>query len=145
MFHAGDGNLHPNISFDRRDPDELRRVLAAGSEILEFCVGVGGVITGEHGIGTEKRDFMGLVFGDDDLDAMLPLRPRLDDIVAGKLEPEGGEQARVFAQLCYRSGQHARAVDLFARAFSESPEMHRQYYYEAAQAAADRQRGAERA
>ena len=58
VFHAGDGNLHPNISFDRRDPDELARVLAAGDEILALCVAAGGVITGEHGIGTEKRDFM---------------------------------------------------------------------------------------
>ena len=78
VFHAGDGNLHPNISFDRRDPDELRRVLAAGAEILELCVAAGGVITGEHGIGTEKRDFMGLLFGDDDLDAMRRLRAAFD-------------------------------------------------------------------
>ena len=74
VFHAGDGNLHPNISFDRRDKDELARVLAAGKEILEVCVAAGGVITGEHGVGSEKRDFMGMVFGDDDLGAMLKLR-----------------------------------------------------------------------
>ncbi|MDH3520779.1 MAG: FAD-binding protein [Myxococcales bacterium] len=78
VFHAGDGNLHPNISFDRRDPDELRRVFAAGAEILELCVAAGGVITGEHGIGNEKRDFMRLVFGDDDLDAMHRLRDVFD-------------------------------------------------------------------
>jgi glycolate oxidase subunit GlcD len=70
VFHAGDGNLHPNISFDRRDPDELRRVTAAGAEILQVCVDAGGVISGEHGIGSEKRDFMGLVFDEADLDAM---------------------------------------------------------------------------
>jgi glycolate oxidase subunit GlcD len=74
VFHAGDGNLHPNISFDRRDPDELQRVVAAGEEILRICVDAGGVITGEHGIGTEKRDYMGLLFDDDDLDAMRRLR-----------------------------------------------------------------------
>jgi FAD/FMN-containing dehydrogenase len=78
VFHAGDGNLHPNISFDRRDPDELRRVLAAGEEILALCVAAGGVITGEHGIGTEKRDFMGLLFDEDDLDAMRRLRAAFD-------------------------------------------------------------------
>jgi glycolate oxidase subunit GlcD len=78
VFHAGDGNLHPNISFDRRNPDELARVLAAGSEILEACVAAGGVITGEHGIGSEKRDFMGLVFSDADLDAMKRLRACFD-------------------------------------------------------------------
>jgi FAD/FMN-containing dehydrogenase len=74
VFHAGDGNLHPNISFDRRDPDELSRVMAAGREILELCVEAGGVISGEHGIGNEKRDFMGLVFDEGDLDAMKRLR-----------------------------------------------------------------------
>jgi glycolate oxidase subunit GlcD len=78
VFHAGDGNLHPNISFDRRNPDELARVLSAGVEILEVCVAAGGVITGEHGIGSEKRDFMGLVFSDADLDAMKRLRAVFD-------------------------------------------------------------------
>jgi FAD/FMN-containing dehydrogenase len=73
VFHAGDGNLHPNISFDRRDQDELRRVLAAGAEILQVCVDAGGMITGEHGIGSEKRDFMGLVFDPVDLEAMAHL------------------------------------------------------------------------
>jgi len=78
VFHAGDGNLHPNISFDRRDPDELRRVLAAGQEILRTCVEAGGVISGEHGIGTEKQDFMPLLFGPADLDAMRRLRDAFD-------------------------------------------------------------------
>jgi glycolate oxidase subunit GlcD len=78
VFHAGDGNLHPNISFDRRDPDELERVLAAGEEILRTCVEAGGVITGEHGVGTEKRDFMGLLFGEADLEAMTRLRRAFD-------------------------------------------------------------------
>ena len=78
VFHAGDGNLHPNISFDRRDPDEMQRVLAAGREILELCVAAGGVITGEHGVGSEKRDYMGLVFEDDDLEPMLMLRDSFD-------------------------------------------------------------------
>jgi len=78
VFHAGDGNLHPNISFDRRDPDELARVLAAGGEILETCVAAGGVITGEHGVGVEKRDFLHLVFREADLDAMRRLRAAFD-------------------------------------------------------------------
>jgi len=78
VFHAGDGNVHPNISFDRRDPDELRRVLAAGEEILRTCVEAGGVISGEHGIGTEKQDFMSLLFGPHDLDAMRRLRDAFD-------------------------------------------------------------------
>jgi len=74
VFHAGDGNLHPNISFDRRDPDELARVIEAGREMLELCVRVGGVLTGEHGVGIEKRDYMGMLFEPEDLDAMLRLR-----------------------------------------------------------------------
>jgi len=78
VFHAGDGNLHPNISFDRRDPDELERVLAAGREILEVCLAAGGVLTGEHGVGTEKRDYMGMLFGAADLDAMKRLRDAFD-------------------------------------------------------------------
>jgi glycolate oxidase subunit GlcD len=78
VFHAGDGNLHPNISFDRRNPGELERVLAAGGEILRVCVEAGGAISGEHGIGTEKRDYMTLSFGPDDLDAMAKLREAFD-------------------------------------------------------------------
>jgi FAD/FMN-containing dehydrogenase len=78
VFHAGDGNLHPNISFDRRDPDELARVVKAGEEILRCCVEAGGVISGEHGIGLEKREYMPLVFGEADLAAMARLRDAFD-------------------------------------------------------------------
>ena len=78
VFHAGDGNLHPNICFDRRDPDELERVMAAGEEILRACVAAGGVITGEHGIGSEKREYMGLVFREGDLETMRYLRAAFD-------------------------------------------------------------------
>ena len=70
MFHAGDGNLHPNLSFDRRDPDELERVREMGGEILRICIEAGGVLSGEHGIGLEKRDYMHLMFSEADLDAM---------------------------------------------------------------------------
>jgi len=78
VFHAGDGNLHPNISFDRRDPEELAHVIAAGEEILRTCVEAGGVITGEHGIGIEKREYIELVFSKDDLEAMCRLRRSFD-------------------------------------------------------------------
>jgi len=78
VFHAGDGNLHPNISFDRRDPDVLERVVAAGAEILECCVRAGGVITGEHGVGNEKREFLHLVFSEADMDAMKAFRDCFD-------------------------------------------------------------------
>lgn len=70
ILHAGDGNLHPNISFDRRDPEQMQRVRALGERILRICIEAGGVLSGEHGIGIEKRDYMGLLFSDDDLDPM---------------------------------------------------------------------------
>src|SRR5271169_6789936 len=74
IFHAGDGNLHPLILFDPRDPAQLDLVQEAGTEILEWCVAAGGSITGEHGVGLEKRNLMPLLFTDDDLDVMLSLR-----------------------------------------------------------------------
>src|SRR5271166_2784473 len=74
IFHAGDGNLHPLILFDPRDPKQLELVQVAGAEILEWCVSAGGSITGEHGVGLEKRDLMPLLFTNDDLDVMLSLR-----------------------------------------------------------------------
>jgi len=64
IFHAGDGNLHPLILFDARNEEETRRTLDAGREILEFCIGVGGSITGEHGVGMEKQDLMCTLFSD---------------------------------------------------------------------------------
>ncbi len=78
VFHAGDGNIHPILLFDQRDQDEVRRVLAAGREILEACVALGGSLTGEHGIGVEKIAQMPLLFGPDDLRAMLALRSVFD-------------------------------------------------------------------
>jgi glycolate oxidase len=74
IFHAGDGNLHPLILFDPRDPKQLELVQQAGADILKYCVSVGGSITGEHGVGLEKRDLMPLLFTDEDLDVMLSLR-----------------------------------------------------------------------
>jgi len=74
VFHAGDGNLHPNISFDGRDPDQVSRVTAASKEIMELCVGVGGSITGEHGVGMDKIESMRLIFSESDMDRMLSLR-----------------------------------------------------------------------
>ena len=78
VFHAGDGNLHPNILFDIRKPGELDRVIEAGSEILKACVEMGGSITGEHGIGLEKKDSIGLLFNNEDLDAMKRVRRVFD-------------------------------------------------------------------
>ncbi len=70
VFHAGDGNIHPNLMFDERDPQQVKNVLAAGHDILKLCVDVGGSITGEHGIGIEKIDAMPWMFTDADLALM---------------------------------------------------------------------------
>ncbi|MBV8560159.1 MAG: FAD-binding protein [Acidimicrobiia bacterium] len=78
VFHARDGNLHPLIVFDRRADGVLERVMAAGEEIINACVAAGGVLSGEHGIGLEKRDYMPLIFSADDLDAQARLRDAFD-------------------------------------------------------------------
>lgn len=78
VFHAGDGNLHPLLVFDRRQPGVDEAVHKAGDEILATCVAAGGVLSGEHGIGLEKRDHMGLIFSEDDLDAQSRLRSAFD-------------------------------------------------------------------
>jgi glycolate dehydrogenase FAD-linked subunit len=74
VFHAGDGNLHPNILYDPRKPGEEARVVAAGAEIMKVCAGVGGSISGEHGIGLEKADFMPFIFSAADLALMQRLK-----------------------------------------------------------------------
>ncbi len=78
VFHAGDGNLHPLILFDGRNPDELDRVHRAGSEILEAVAKLGGTISGEHGIGTEKLKEMRLIFSEEDLAMMRGIKAAMD-------------------------------------------------------------------
>jgi glycolate oxidase len=85
VFHAGDGNLHPLIVFDAREPGIWERVHRAGDEILAACVAAGGVLSGEHGIGLEKREAMPLVFTADDLDAQARLRDAFDP--SGRANP----------------------------------------------------------
>ncbi len=70
VFHAGDGNLHPNLVFDRRDPEQTRRVEAASGEIMRVCVEAGGTITGEHGVGADKQKYMHLVFSPEELEML---------------------------------------------------------------------------
>ena len=80
VFHAGDGNLHPLICFDSRFADEVRRVKDAGRELMEVCVAAGGTITGEHGVGLDKRELLPLVFSDADMNAMLRVRAAFDPL-----------------------------------------------------------------
>jgi FAD/FMN-containing dehydrogenase len=74
MFHAGDGNLHPTIAFDRRFPEQVKAVENASKEMMQACVDAGGSITGEHGVGLDKRDYMSLVFSDEAMEAMCTVR-----------------------------------------------------------------------
>jgi len=78
VFHAGDGNLHPNILFDMRIPGELDRVIEAGAATLRACTELGGSITGEHGVGIEKKAYIGLLFTEQDLEAMSRIRKVFD-------------------------------------------------------------------
>lgn len=78
VFHAGDGNLHPLVAFDAKEPGALDAVLAAATEMVEVSIAAGGSLSGEHGIGVEKRDLMGLVFSDVDLDAQARIRDAFD-------------------------------------------------------------------
>jgi D-lactate dehydrogenase (cytochrome) len=92
VFHAGDGNLHPNLLFDRRNPDEVERVERASKEIMEVCVEAGGTITGEHGVGSDKRKYMPLVCGPAELKAMADVKAIFDPdgrFNPGKVLPDG--------------------------------------------------------
>jgi glycolate oxidase len=92
VFHAGDGNLHPLILYDANKPDEVERAEAFGADILRVCVEVGGVLTGEHGVGVEKRDLMGTMFDETDLAHQQRLKCAFDP--DGLLNP-----GKVFPQL----------------------------------------------
>jgi glycolate oxidase len=92
VFHAGDGNLHPLVAYDRREPGMSEKVRAAAEEMVRISVAAGGSLTGEHGVGLEKRDLMGLVFEDVDLDAQARLRDAFDPngrMNPGKVLPAG--------------------------------------------------------
>jgi glycolate oxidase len=92
VFHAGDGNLHPLILYDANTPGELEAAEAFGADILRLCVEVGGVLTGEHGVGVEKRDLMPTMFTQTDLDQQQRVKCAFD--AAGLLNP-----GKVFPQL----------------------------------------------
>jgi len=85
MFHAGDGNLHPTVLFDPQEEGATERVLELGGKIMRLCVDAGGSITGEHGIGTEKREYMSWVFSEEDLEAMGRVRLAFDP--SGRFNP----------------------------------------------------------
>lgn len=92
LLHAGDGNLHPAILFDERNSDESDRALQAGGDILKLCVDYGGVLSGEHGIGLEKQEYMPLMFSEDDMEVMRMLGKAFETrnlLNPGKIFPTG--------------------------------------------------------
>ena len=96
VFHAGDGNLHPLILYDGREAGALERAEALAGDILALCVSLGGSITGEHGIGMEKRDYMPTMFSEEEIHIMQALRRAIDpDEIAnrGKMFPGGDAPA----------------------------------------------------
>jgi glycolate oxidase subunit GlcD len=102
VFHAGDGNLHPLICFDSRFPEEVQRVKDAGRELMETCVRAGGSITGEHGVGLDKRELLPLIFSEKDMKTMLLVRAAFDPsglMNPGKIIPvlRGCGEARAIA------------------------------------------------
>ena len=116
VFHAGDGNLHPLIMYDANIPGELARAEAFGADILRLCVEVGGVLTGEHGVGVEKRDLMGTMFNEIDLAQQQRVKCAFDP--DGRLNP-----GKVFPELhaCAELGRmHVHAGKL---AFPELPRL----------------------
>ncbi len=92
VFHAGDGNMHPILPFDPRKPGDLERAQKAGEEILDFCISVGGSITGEHGVGMEKMELMSHLFPEETLEVIKRLKAVFDPQCAlnpGKMLPTG--------------------------------------------------------
>ena len=101
LLHAGDGNLHPSVLFDERKPGDTENALKIGGEILELCVEVGGVLSGEHGIGLEKQEYMPLMFSEADMEAMAGLRPSFATnsmFNPGKIFPTGSSCADIASQ-----------------------------------------------
>jgi glycolate oxidase len=98
VFHAGDGNLHPLMLYDSRNEGELHEAEEMGAEIIKACIEMGGSLTGEHGIGVEKRDYMPLMYSGDDLEAMLKVKRAFNPdglMNPGKIFPTDKKSASV--------------------------------------------------
>ncbi|MCL0028933.1 FAD-binding protein [Dehalococcoidia bacterium] len=99
LLHAGDGNLHPSVLFDERKPGDTKNALEIGGQILALCVDVGGVLSGEHGIGLEKQQYMPLMFSHADMKAMSMLKPAFatsDLFNPGKVFPTGASCVEIY-------------------------------------------------
>ena len=94
VFHAGDGNIHPCIAFDEREPGAIQKVIEAGEEMLKACVAMGGTLSGEHGVALEKKAYMPLIFTQQDMDVMMRVRDAFSPsnrFNPGKIFPGGPE------------------------------------------------------
>ena len=101
VFHAGDGNLHPLIMWDADVTGAEERVIDAGAEIMQVCAAAGGSLSGEHGIGMEKKDLMPLIFSQDDVKQMLRIKEAFDAeglCNPGKMFPTAGRCLELFAR-----------------------------------------------
>ncbi len=117
VFHAGDGNLHPLMLFDRRKNGDVEKILQASHDLLHYCVEVGGAISGEHGVGTEKRDYMTLVYTAEDLAAMAGLKNSFDPsgmFNPEKVFPKGYECGEVKALRHQAMAQRAERLGIYA-------------------------------
>ena len=135
VFHAGDGNLHPLICFDSRWPEQVHKVKEAGRELMETCVRAGGSITGEHGVGFDKRELLSLIFSETDMDTMLRVRAAFDPTGLcnpGKTIPmlRGCGEARAVAGSGNGDSQQPEAV--LPRTPIKSTGTHRQKYFDPA-------------
>jgi glycolate oxidase subunit GlcD len=122
VFHAGDGNLHPNISFDGSDPAQRARVEQASAEIMEACIGAGGTITGEHGVGLDKLRYMPLIFDADSLGAMRAVRRVFDPeerVNPGKVVPV--HACREWSSTATRNGERGTRNDASFRSAFRLP------------------------
>ena len=116
VFHAGDGNLHPLILYDSNEPDQLTRAEAFGADILRLCVKVGGVLTGEHGVGVEKRDLMPEMFSETDLDVQVRVKCAFDPaqlLNPGKVFPKLKRCGEVSAAQVQKLEEKFPGVPLF--------------------------------
>ncbi len=117
VFHAGDGNLHPLILFDNRRSDHVDRIFRMAEEIMEVCVSVGGALSGEHGIGLEKKEYMRMVYTDDDLDVMQRTKDVFNPVGLlnpGKIFPTGSACTEVGPGVT-STAEAARRIDRYVR------------------------------
>ena len=117
VFHAGDGNLHPLILFDSRRSDHVDRIFRMAEEIMEVCVSVGGALSGEHGIGLEKKEYMRMVYTDDDLDVMQRTKDVFNPmglLNPGKIFPTGSACTEVGPGVT-STAEAARRIDRYVR------------------------------